>query len=101
MPDGSRTGTERNLETGFRQFSQEVCPWNVRFSRDLPDESPYAVREVLAGRDARTLARELSGMSQPEYAAAFRGSAMKRAKLEGLRRNAAVVLGNVGTADVT
>jgi epoxyqueuosine reductase len=30
---------------------------------------------------------------------AFRGSAMKRAKLPAMKRNAAVVLGNVGTAD--
>jgi epoxyqueuosine reductase len=38
-------------------------------------------------------------MSQPEFSAAFRGSPMKRAKLRGLKRNAAVVLGNVGTAE--
>jgi epoxyqueuosine reductase len=38
-------------------------------------------------------------MSQPEFSAAFKGSPMKRAKLRGLRRNAAVVLGNVGTAE--
>ncbi len=31
--------------------------------------------------------------------AAFRGSPMKRAKLRGLKRNAAVVLGNVGTVE--
>jgi epoxyqueuosine reductase len=37
-------------------------------------------------------------MSQPEFSAAFRGSPMKRAKLRGLKRNAAVVLGNVGSA---
>jgi HEAT repeat protein len=30
---------------------------------------------------------------------AFEGSPMKRAKLRGLQRNAAVVLGDVGTAD--
>lgn len=78
---------------------QEVCPWNVRFARELPDESPYAPREVLAGRDARALAREILGMNQDEFSAAFRGSPMKRAKLRGLKRNAAVVLGNVGTAD--
>ena len=38
-------------------------------------------------------------MSQAESSAAFKGSPMKRAKLRGLRRNAAVVLGNVGTAE--
>jgi hypothetical protein len=36
-------------------------------------------------------------MAQDEFVAAFRGSPMKRAKLRGLKRNAAVVLGNVGT----
>jgi epoxyqueuosine reductase len=66
----------------------------------LPNDSPYAAREVLGGKDARTLARELLGMTQPEFSAAFRGSPMKRAKLRGLKRNAAVVLGNVGSADV-
>ncbi|AHG89823.1 hypothetical protein J421_2286 [Gemmatirosa kalamazoonensis] len=76
-----------------------MCPWNVRFSKELPNDSPYAPREALAGKDARQLARELLGMSQPEFSAAFKGSPMKRAKLRGLKRNAAVVLGNVGTAD--
>ena len=38
-------------------------------------------------------------MSRDEFSAAFRGSPMKRAKLRGLERNAAVVLGNVGTAE--
>ena len=38
-------------------------------------------------------------MSQAEFSAAFRGSPIKRAKLRGLKRNAAVVLGNVGTAE--
>ena len=50
-------------------------------------------------KDARTLARELLAMSQAEFSAAFKGSPMKRAKLRGLKRNAAVVLGNVGTAE--
>jgi epoxyqueuosine reductase len=38
-------------------------------------------------------------MSQEEFSAVFRKSPMKRAKLRGLKRNAAVVLGNVGTND--
>jgi epoxyqueuosine reductase len=34
-------------------------------------------------------------MSQDEFAAQFRRSPMKRAKLSGLKRNAAVVLANL------
>jgi epoxyqueuosine reductase len=76
-----------------------VRPWNVRFAKALPDDSPHASRDVLGTRDARTLARELLGMSQPEFRAAFKGSPMKRAKRRGLARTAAVALGNVGTVD--
>jgi epoxyqueuosine reductase len=78
---------------------QEVCPWNVKFARELPDDSPFAAREALAGRDARTLAHELLVMTQEQFSAAFKGSPMKRAKLRGLKRNASVVLGNIGSLD--
>ena len=37
-------------------------------------------------------------MTQEEFSRASKRSPMKRAKLRGLKRNAAVVLGNVGTA---
>ena len=50
-------------------------------------------------KDARALARERLAMSQAEFSAAFKGSPMKRAKRRRLARNAAVSLGNVGTAD--
>ena len=78
---------------------QEVCPWNVRFARELPDDSPYGAREALAGKDARELARDLLATTQEQFSTAFTGSPMKRAKLRGLKRNAAVVLGNVGAAE--
>jgi len=78
---------------------QDVCPWNVRFARELPEHSPFAAREALAGRDARTLAREVLVMDVEGYRAAFRGSPMKRAKLPAMKRNAAVVLGNGGAAE--
>jgi len=78
---------------------QEVCPWNVRFARELPDGSPFAPRRALAGKDARTIAREILAMSQEEFSASFKGSPVKRAKLRGLKRSAAAVLGNVGTSD--
>jgi epoxyqueuosine reductase len=73
---------------------QEVCPWNVRFARPLADDSPFQPRAVIGGRDARQLAGDLLQMSQADFSATFRGSPMKRAKLAGLQRNAAVVLGN-------
>jgi epoxyqueuosine reductase len=80
-------------------MSQSVCPFNIKFARELADDSPFAAREALAGKDARTLARELLGMTQEEFSAAFRGSPMKRAKLPGLKRNAAVELGNAGNVE--
>jgi len=73
---------------------QSVCPWNIRFSRELPDDSPFRVRPMLAGKDAGALARELMVMSQDEFSAGFKRSPMKRAKLQGLKRNAALVLSN-------
>ena len=78
---------------------QDVCPWNVRFSKELPEASTFRSRDVLAGKDPRRLARELLAMSLEEFSAAFKGSPMKRAKLRGLKRNAAVLLGNLGTPD--
>ena len=79
----------------YRDTSQEVCPWNVKFAQALkvPD---FAPRSFIAGKDAATLARDLLAMSQEKFSAAFKGSPMKRARLRGLKRNAAVVLGNVG-----
>ena len=76
---------------------QDVCPYNVKFAQELKKPA-FAPREALAGRDARQLARELLEMSQEQFSAAFKGSPMKRAKLRGLKRNAVVVLGNLGPA---
>jgi len=73
---------------------QSVCPWNMRFSRELAEDSPFRPREVLAGKGGRALARDLLAMSDDEFSSRFRGSPMKRAKLRGLKRNAAVVLAN-------
>ena len=73
---------------------QEVCPWNERFSAPLREDA-FRTREALAGRDAFSLAREILAMSDDDFRRGFKGSPMKRAKLRGLKRNAAVVLGNV------
>ena len=83
-------------------MSQQVCPWNISFSTALR-EPTFASREMFldAGsrEGTRALAREILMMDAADYAAAFRGSAIKRAKLWMLKRNACVVLGNVGTAE--
>ena len=71
----------------------------MRFARTLPEGSSFAPRAIVANKDARTLARELLAMTQDEFSRAFSKSPMKRAKLRGLKRNAAVVMGNVGTTD--
>jgi epoxyqueuosine reductase len=76
-----------------------VCPWNVSFSAELR-EPALAARDGLNTRGAHAIAQELLAMSQSEFSTRFKGSAIKRAKRRGLARNAAVVLGNVGSSDV-
>jgi len=76
-----------------------VCPRNVKFSQELADDSPFRAREFIAGKDAVTLARDILALDQDAFSAAFRKSPMKRAKLRGMKRNAAVALGSMGTPD--
>jgi epoxyqueuosine reductase len=94
---------ERRADLGDWVFGcdvcQEVCPWNLRFDRradrggrapaDHPDLrlSPERSRLDLAG---------LLGLGEAAYEETFRGSAMKRARLSGLKRNAALAMGNRG-----
>ncbi len=73
-----------------------MCPWNVKFAREIV-EPRFQPRTVIGQEDAEALAAEILAMNEDEFRTAFKGSAMKRAKLAGLRRNAAVVLGNQGT----
>lgn len=77
---------------------QDVCPWNVRFSSPAREQA-FAPREAVAGKDARTLALDILAMDGESFRSAFRRSPMKRAKLRGLKRNAAVVLGNASPGD--
>ena len=70
---------------------QDVCPWNVRFARDLK-EPAFAPRAALGAKDARALASEIQAMDEETFRAAFRKSPMKRARLAGLKRNASIAL---------
>ena len=77
-----------------RYTSQEVCPWNEKFSQPLGEDA-FRPREAIARKDAAALARDILAMTDEDFRIAFKGSPMKRAKLRGLKRNAAVVLGNI------
>ncbi|HEY4131083.1 MAG TPA: tRNA epoxyqueuosine(34) reductase QueG [Gemmatimonadaceae bacterium] len=77
---------------------QEVCPWNEKFALPLREDA-FKARPAIAGKDAVSLARDILAMGDESFRIAFKNSPMKRAKLRGLKRNAAVVLGNVGSRD--
>jgi len=67
---------------------QEVCPWNAVAPHS--HDPAWQPRPAWDAIDLLTLARR----SDDELAAAMRGSAMRRAKAQGLRRNVAVALSN-------
>jgi epoxyqueuosine reductase len=67
---------------------QEVCPWNT-----APQGADHPELRLPDGRRELDLAGLLR-LSRDEYVERFRGSPMKRAKLAGLQRNAAVAMGN-------
>ena len=54
---------------------------------------------MLVGNDARTLTHAILTMDVDAHRAAFRGSTLERVKPPMLKRNAAVVLGDVGTPE--
>ncbi len=78
----------------YRHIAQSICPWNVKFSQELAEGSPFRARLLLDGKDAVTLATDILALDQEQFSAAFRRSPIKRAKLAGMQRNAAVVLIN-------
>ena len=75
---------------------QDVCPWNQKQAQPT-DEPAFQAR---TGFDFPKLV-DLLEMDQEAFSKTFKGSPIKRTKRRGLLRNAAVVLGNVGSkADV-
>ncbi|HEX2268951.1 MAG TPA: tRNA epoxyqueuosine(34) reductase QueG [Pyrinomonadaceae bacterium] len=65
---------------------QDVCPWN-RFEQ-VTDEPRFAPREGNVNAELR----DIVDLSHEAYVERFRGSAMKRAKLSGLQRNARALM---------
>ena len=72
---------------------QEVCPWNRKPGRDGVRDHDHPELRLPDHRVALGLA-DLIALDRDEYVERFRGSAMKRAKRAGLRRNAVVAAGN-------
>ncbi len=75
---------------------QEACPHNEGpFELQPGRDSPFVVPESRRHLDLEALL----GLDEEAYRELFRGSPMQRARLEGLRRNAATVMGNSGRRD--
>ncbi len=74
---------------------QEVCPWNDRPRRGEPRPGDEALLKRPSPRRELDLAGLLA-LDREGYVAHFQVSPMKRPKLEGLKRNAAVAMGNRG-----
>jgi epoxyqueuosine reductase len=70
---------------------QAVCPHNVKTAARMHPE--FAPRP---GVGARPDLLSLLNISEDEFRVRFRGSPVKRTKRQGLRRNVAVALGNLG-----
>jgi epoxyqueuosine reductase len=72
---------------------QEVCPWNAM---PLVSTDPaWQPRQAWDAAGVRTLASR----SDEELRVSLRGSAMRRTKVAGLRRNIAVALANLDSCD--
>jgi epoxyqueuosine reductase len=69
---------------------QDVCPWNRK--------SPATGAAEFQARDGlvNPALEWLAGMTDEEFREKFRGSAVRRAKRSGLRRNAVIAMGNSG-----
>ena len=70
---------------------QEVCPWNALAPRS--EDPAWQPRPAWDAVDLVALSQRSDG----DLASALRGSAMRRAKAQGLRRNVAVALSNAET----
>lgn len=85
---------ELRAEMGRHAFGcdicQDVCPWNRKAPATTAAE--FQPREELVNPDLEWLA----DMGPEDFRDKFRGSPIRRAKRSGLRRNAAIAMGNSG-----
>ena len=94
IPEELREGMGRHL-FGC-DICQDVCPWNGKTTRDAPTT---AAPEFQPRADLLNPPLDwLAAMTPDDFRKAFRGSAIRRAKYQGLRRNLAVAMGNSGNS---
>ena len=67
---------------------QDVCPWNRR--------APVTEDRSFASRVTAPPLERLAVLSEDEFRAMFRGSAVKRTKYSGFLRNFAIAMANSG-----
>jgi epoxyqueuosine reductase len=91
IPETLRAGMGRHI-FGC-DICQDVCPWN----RKAP-ATPHSEFQPRPGLVNPAL-EWLGQMSAAEFRETFRGSPIRRAKRSGLRRNAAIAMGNSGNRD--
>ena len=72
---------------------QDVCPYNQRVHANEDATAPFAADPRWDTHDAASLLT----LSEEAFGVYAQGSPIKRAGRDGMARNAAVVLGNVGT----
>ena len=75
-----------------RHPSQDVSPWNVKYSRDVTEPALAPRAEI-----ADVTLEEWAAMDEAEWKRRTQGTAIRRAKWEGFRRNVAVAHANAST----
>ena len=88
IPEDMRAGMGH--EVFGCDICQDVCPWNRKAPATTAAE--FQPREGLVNPALEWLA----GITSEEFREKFRGSAVRRAKRSGLRRNAVIAMGNSG-----
>ena len=88
IPEDIREGIGRHI-FGC-DICQDVCPWNRKAPATSAPE--FQAREGLINPALHWLAE----MTAEEFREKFRGSPVRRTKYSGLRRNAAIAIGNSG-----
>ena len=66
---------------------QEVCPWNIKFSQNSSEPS-FQIRNTLQNKNLK----DWELLTEEQFKKIFKGSAIKRTKFKGLKRNISAVI---------